>query len=565
MNVLQRWRLNAERLAWRGDQPQVMRMALWIIPLLFGLLSVKLGQDYNWDLRNYHLYNAFAFLNGKMAIDLAPAQIQTYFNPTIDLLYYGLVKVLPGPVVGFIMGVLQGLNFILLVVIARALLPAGVDGGRTRLPLLLALAGMLGNGFISEFGNTMGDNLTALAVLGALALVLRQWPRLQGGAGAATLSCAGVVMGLGVGLKLTVAVFALALCLALLALPLRIVGRLRAAFVFGIGVLLGMAISGGHWYWKMWTLFGNPLFPQFNSVFHHPLAGPMSVFDTRFLPHGIEYLLWPVIAFIHPLRVSEIQIANPIWMVLYAAAAALLVKALLRHRGGAPAAQAGVPDRRVRMAAVFFALSYVIWMVVFGIYRYLIPAELLAPLMLWLLMHSLLPRSVSGKVTLMLLLCIIASNVPRKNWGYLAWAGTSFHAETPTFADPAQSLVLTVQHDMPVGWLVTMFPPQLAFAALGSNFPESPAYRQRVATMMAARSGPVYAMMDASGIQVDATLTAGLKAQAVHKDHELLNGATKVLSGYGLALDANSCTQRPAFIGAHRYYYQLCQVHTLAR
>lgn len=58
--------------------------------VLFGILSVMLGQDANWDLRNYHLYNAYAWLNDRLETDLAPAQMQSYFVPVLDVPYYGM-------------------------------------------------------------------------------------------------------------------------------------------------------------------------------------------------------------------------------------------------------------------------------------------------------------------------------------------------------------------------------------------------------------------------------------------------------------------------------------------
>jgi hypothetical protein len=64
------------------------RSAAVLIPIAFGLWSILLGIDSNWDLRNYHLYNAFALLNGKLATDLAPGGFQTYFNPLLDVPYY---------------------------------------------------------------------------------------------------------------------------------------------------------------------------------------------------------------------------------------------------------------------------------------------------------------------------------------------------------------------------------------------------------------------------------------------------------------------------------------------
>ena len=47
---------------------------LVLAPFAFGLLALYLGQDGNWDLRNYHWYNAYAFLNGRYAIDILPSQ-----------------------------------------------------------------------------------------------------------------------------------------------------------------------------------------------------------------------------------------------------------------------------------------------------------------------------------------------------------------------------------------------------------------------------------------------------------------------------------------------------------
>jgi len=49
-----------------------------------------LGQDRNFDLANYHLYNGFSFLNNKLSIDIAAAGVQTYLNPLLDVFFYYL-------------------------------------------------------------------------------------------------------------------------------------------------------------------------------------------------------------------------------------------------------------------------------------------------------------------------------------------------------------------------------------------------------------------------------------------------------------------------------------------
>lgn len=131
---------------WRWlDSAAAMRRSLWLVPLLFGLVSLLYGQDHNWDLLNYHFYAPYALLHGKIDYDLAPGQWQSYFNPTLDLLYFGLQACLAAPVAGFIMGMLHGLNFVLLLGVVRSLLPTG----QYRLPLLLALSGTAGPVFLS--------------------------------------------------------------------------------------------------------------------------------------------------------------------------------------------------------------------------------------------------------------------------------------------------------------------------------------------------------------------------------------------------------------------------------
>lgn len=571
MNLLQKSLLGVEAAyarAWRGlDRAPVLAHALWLVPLAFGLLSLCLGQDDNWDLHNYHFYNPYALLNGKIGFDLAPGQWQSYFNPTLDLLYYGLITHMPAPLAGFIMGVLHGLNFVLVLALARLLLPAGsgadTDTGAHRAALLLALAGTLAPGFLSELGNTMGDNLTSLCVLGALLLLLRQWPQLSEGKarGAAMALLAGLLMGVGAGLKLTNATYALAQCLALFALGGGFWPRLRMAFIYGVGVLAGIGVSAGHWYWKMWTVFGNPLFPQFNDRFKGPLAAPIGIGDTGWIPKGIsEKLLWPFIFTLNPKRVIEIPMTQILWPMLYLAFAALAVlglRALLLARPP-------LPDRalapRARFVLLFFALSYLGWLNLFGIYRYLVPLELLAPLALWLVLHRLMPAPVARGVAAYGLLLAVLAIFPVHNWGHGAWARSAFSADVPAFPQPEDSMVFTVHGDPPMGWLVPLFPNRLAFVALGSGFPESQGYRDRVESMMASRRGPLYVMLQADRHDPAQQRAPEEQRQAQENKQLALGRAQEILQRYALALDPASCRPHAAFVGRSRWTFQLCTV-----
>ena len=48
--------------------------------------------DVNWDFVNYHYYNAFAFLHDRLNYDIAPASVNTFFNPLLDLPLYFLIQ-----------------------------------------------------------------------------------------------------------------------------------------------------------------------------------------------------------------------------------------------------------------------------------------------------------------------------------------------------------------------------------------------------------------------------------------------------------------------------------------
>lgn len=511
------------------DQPRVLARCALLMPFAFGLLALRYGQDHNWDLQNYHRYNPYALLNGKIGLDLAPAQWQSYFNPALDLLYYGLTAALPAPLAGFIMGALHGLNFVLLLAIARVLLRAGA-AERYRLPLLLALAGCIAPGFLSELGNSMGDNMTALCVLGSLLMVLARWER-------PALLAAGLLMGVGAGLKLTNATYALALCLALLAAAGPPWRRVGAALRFGVGVVAGIAASAGFWYWKMWQVFANPLFPQFNNWFHSPLAAPIGIGDSGWLPNGVaERLLWPFIFTLHPKRVMEVALHQVMWPILYVAFCALALRALLP---GARRLQAPV-----RVFLVFYALAYLAWLNLFGIYRYLVPLELLAPLALWLVAHALMPAPLAPRAAGGAIVLACLAVFPIGGWGHAGWRARAFEAAAPAIARPAQSMVFTVHGDPPMGWLVPFFPAELAFVALGSGFPESDGFRARVGAMIAARSGPLYVMLRPPR---DANQAA-------------LEQAGDVLGRYGMRLEQDGCAPFDAWIGQQRAPIQLCLV-----
>src|ERR1700691_250345 len=148
-------------------------------PFAIGVVALLLGQDANWDLRNYHWYNAYALLNGRYGFDLLPSQTPWFYNPALDVPFYLLAAHAPAKIAGFALGILQGLNFILLFMMAHAAL--AVKNARWKIAICAALAGlgMLGGGEIALLGTTFYDNVTSLGFFLSALLVVRYYDRLM--------------------------------------------------------------------------------------------------------------------------------------------------------------------------------------------------------------------------------------------------------------------------------------------------------------------------------------------------------------------------------------------------
>ncbi len=465
-------------------------LATLLVVAACALVSLLRGQDDNWDLRNYHLHNAWSWLHGRMATDLAPAQLQSYFVPLLDLPYYLLVQHAPAPVAGALLGALHGLVFLPLCWITWRLLEG--EPGRARLSLLLALAGMCGAAFLSELGNTMGDASTAVLVLGAFALCL---PSAAGWRTGRVL-VAGALLGAAVALKLTNALYAVGLGIAMLATPLPWRARLGMATLLAATALAVAAVMAGPWLLRVWQEFGNPLFPQFNALFQGPLARADSVGDARWLPESLgQALVWPLRMTVEPHRVSEIALWQVVWAALYVAVLlAVPVAAWRRLRGRhAPVGGAGrAPDPARAMFGIWIAATFVVWVAVFSIHRYLAALELLAPLALWLLLRWLAP----GRARLRhfaVLACAAVSLLGWNDWGHAGWARQAARVEAPARLDAGTVLMVG---DEPNAWRLPYLPPGPAYVGVAGNVPESDAYAARVRQKVAA-GGTALALLSA--------------------------------------------------------------------
>ncbi len=530
----------------------------WITVVIGVLVATVMRQDFNWDLQNYHLYNAHALLGDRYSLDLAPAMLQSYFNPLLDVPHYWLsvVQNWNARWVAFVTGCFHGLAAAALFFVARRSLPSEQSTGASA--LLVTVLGCLTSSFIMGVGTTIGDNSTSVLVMAALALVVAESS--MGDAREmrlARIAIAGLFAGNACGLKLTAAPFAVAL-MASVAVVTDSEWRTRAlrAVIFAIACVVGMAISGGWWYSFLWDTFGNPLFPQFNQIFGSPLAASVMYGDpAAWQPRSLlEALTFPFVVAGNPIRISEVEVRPFIWPIVYVIALGALALSAVRKFGSSkqpqPSRAREVEYSQAQRVVLTFALvSYIVWMFAFGIFRYTVALELLLPLVVWIMIDKL-PLSSGWRISVMALTVstsMLALMQPASH-ERVEFAKKSYRIETPRIEHPQSTTVLLVG-DVPMAWLLTGFPKQVAFIGLANNFPESAGYVARANDMLRNRGGKVLALLRSGTSSNDAVVDLAYRSAVDSK-----------LRQYGRKLGPAACHRYRAQAGQRESYFQLCEV-----
>ncbi len=455
----------------RGDPARGWALtALFLGPLVCGAAALLLGADASWDLRNYHWYNAYAYLNGRRDMDFMSSQAQFFLNPWLDVPFYLLATHVPLKIASFILGTVQGLNFPLLFLIAYRTLVLEMTGRKVAAAAALAAAGVFSAMGISELGTVFYDNVTSLGVLLSLLLLLGRpdWLRETDLRRAALyVSLAGLPAGLMAGLKLTCVSYSVGLCLALLAHSRDVRRCLLLSLCFGLGVTAGYLVTYAHWGWYLFATTGNPLFPFFNVIFHSPLLAPDNMWLDFAPPHGWRLLVFPFLFGADPYLVNEIAWHD--WRIpaVYGLMLFLLVYYRILKRPACPGAI--TESGAARFLLLTSGVSYGIWLSSETVYRYLLTLDMLAPLLL-VVCIGLLPLARPARIVAAIaVVTALSLTIEPGNWGrHRAWPDIMVKADLPALADPAHTMVLMAGLDA-YAYLVPAFPPGVAFVRIQSR------------------------------------------------------------------------------------------------
>ncbi|MFO1397375.1 MAG: hypothetical protein U1F48_09950 [Burkholderiales bacterium] len=457
--------------------------------VLAGLASIGLRQDSSWDLQNYHLYNAWAFVHGRFGLDWAPAQLQSFYSPYLDLPFYALFAAdAPPRLIAFALAIPTGIAWYCFARIVQVLFAHEAQPLRTRAALAAFALGVTAPMPISLIGTTMNDWYVAACVVGALWLVVRKGD--PAAASTRTWLVAGALVGAAAGLKLTGSIYAVGLGVAVLSL-----GRWRAVLAAGLAMSAAFALTAGPWLATMAARYGNPLFPYFNDVFRSPWADPVSFSATRFGPQtAVEWLVFPYLLLVKlEGYVAEPEFRDARLALLYTLVlAALALVAVRRARGGAPPPAS--PARPAwRFLAVFAVASFVAWALVYRIARYLVPLELLAGAFTAALVVRLVPaRRATLALAAALALVVVTAKFP--TWWRQPFGEHFLAVDLPPVK--ADALVLLVSAE-PMSYVLPAFPADARFAGLVSNFNDPGRHnrlQETIARTIAGHRGALYSL-----------------------------------------------------------------------
>ena len=467
-------------------------------PLIGVVVALAAGQETSWDFRNYHWYNAYSLLTLRYGQDILVGHHATYHNPGLDILYFLAGNALPPKLTLALLGALEGLNFSLLYLIARSVF-AQFDVSSSRLVALTTAAiGFLGGMSFLLIATTYFDNVVSILVLASLRELLKLREIGQNGARRAPLAHGartGIFIGAASAFKLAVIPFAIGVVAA--ALAMRSDSRKKVVLLVSLAAAASASflVIGGPWMLHLWHATGNPLFPYFNNLFGSPLLASDS-YQANFVPQSVwQALEFPFLFVADPQRTSDALFAD--YKVLIAYCVLLLSVPLMRL--WRPAERPFTDENGFRILVAFSAVSYVLWLAIFAIYRYIVILEMLAPVVVVAVVGSWpFGRRLRWAICIGLAIAALAGTT--LSFGDRTRLGSKLvEIGVPPIRSPASTLAILTGLQ-PVGFLIPSFPPEVSFIRIDGFLTSAAApslLRSDALARIAAHEGDLFVLYDA--------------------------------------------------------------------
>ncbi len=439
--------------------------------ILFGTTAVFLGQDNNWDLRDYHFYNGYALIHFHLLTqNIMPAMVQTYINPFFDVLNYLAIAIQNPPITKFLLGSFSGLCCFFTYKIAIALFTNLPTKQQIVYALLAVIIGATGSLSIGLIGTTTNDTKMTLLILVSLYFLIKAMSSEKPSSEEWYLILAGLLIGLNVALKLPAFCYAIGLSIGLLFAKRWCLRHFYHFVMFTICIVLGFLLANGYWMYFLNHHFDNPLFPYYNTLFHSPYAPLKTYKDPNFYQQHLFTLPF-YIAKGEATSVSDAPLQDLRLAILYVAVIIFLIKSLYQKliiRNSIVSTSIG--DRRPWLLITCTAIvSYLVWFYNFSIYRYVLPIELIIGVFFTYIICDFFKSTVVRIGILIALIAIFTLSTSYPNWGRISSGKQFFFVETPAL--PKDSTVLFLS--APLAYTIPFFSSDTRFIGvpfyIGSN------------------------------------------------------------------------------------------------
>lgn len=362
--------------------------------VLAGVVHVFYPSEIRWDLANYHYYNAWAFIHGRLGYDIAPAMINTYFNPLLDVPHYFMLNAWgDGSIVKFFQGSYYGILVFVFYKIVRLFF----DFKKEPFALIITfIIGATGFSALCQLGTGSNEIQSSILILWGFYLICSHisdterrdsiwiWP--------------GLIMGAALGLKPTVITYcaAMGVSLILFMKPLNV--SLKEIVIFAFSGLAGFLIVNGWWMWQLYSHFDNPFFPFLNKIFKSEYYDLINFRDTQY----IDKTTWWQKLFL-PLNLTFLSVKDGYmseagffdwrYAAVYVIAIFMFVRWVYKSRK--------LSERHNLLLYVFLFVSYLIWVNLFSNIRYIIPTEMLSAIVLVKFFQHIKFQSIFGNTLLL--------------------------------------------------------------------------------------------------------------------------------------------------------------------
>jgi hypothetical protein len=418
-----------------------------------------------------------------------------------------------------------------------ALFPAHVEKRALWIAAAFAI-GVTGAGGRAVIGSTMNEWPSAMLLVVALTTIVGSLAS-RGSVSIASLALSAIAAGLATGLKLTYGVFAVGLVVAIAAQgPWK--ERARNVVLGGMFLFAGFLVTYGFWGATLRDHFGNPFFPYFNHIFHSPWWEDTAWFDRNYGPRDVMQALFFPVAFFDNYRLAgEVPFVDWRLAAVEALAIALLARyAFARLRPLSP--PEGMDSRPWIFLAVFMLASYVVWLKLYGIYRYLVPLELISgPLIVGGVLWIVRP-AIARSIAVVALAALVVFTTKPADWGRLPFRGAYFDV---AFPDIAPRALVILGSGEPMAYAIPFTRSDARFVSPDNNLLTPLQHNllsREIANLIASHPGPMYSL-----------------------DFHGSENAVRVLDYFGLARIPSTCLTVRSYLDTSAM--EVCRVERVQR